>query len=410
MTTEAKGGEDTEFPPLTLGVRLMILAGAPAVGLGISGINIVLPKIEAELAHSEFDKLLVKMLIGVTGAAMVIGAPLTGFLADRLGLRKVLFFNYALFTIAGSAGLYLSDLGLLTLIRFLTGIAGAGAVTASIIIINKRVAPEARAGWMGAYITASYVCNIVLHPAMGYLGERSWHLVFAPFLLFAPLAVLALTSFRGPDPVVKAEAGGTPVKEEPLLSWFPFRYAVLGFMMGCIVYLPIVYMPYMMRDVGITNPKDIGFIMLGDTLAGIVVSMLFGRSRRYMSVNGNFMFAFGTTTIGGVITAMAQGYWTVMLGMGIIGMGIGWFMPTLMYLIGTKVLPVQQGRTAGLVKGANYLATPLCILAVQPLYLMWGPRFPILLSSIVSLVLLVGVIWLMMQERRSERLAVSSAE
>ena len=200
------------------------------------------------------------------------------------------------------------------------------------------------------------------------------------------------------------------VKEEPLLSWFPVRYALLGFMMGCIVYLPIVYMPYMMRDVGITNPKDIGFIMLGDTLAGIVVSMMFGRSRRYMSVNGNFMFAFATTAIGGAITAMAQGYWTVMLGMGIIGMGVGWFMPTLMYLIGTKVLPVQQGRTAGLVKGSNYLATPICILAVQPLYLLWGPRFPILLSGLFSLALLIGVVWLMVTERSRTRLAVSPAE
>ncbi len=408
MTSETKSGEASL--PLTWAVKLMILAGAPAVGFGISGINVVLPKIEAELAHSEFDKLLIKMLIGVTGAAMVIGAPLTGFLADRLGLRKVLFFNYGLFTVAGSAGLYLSDLWLLIMIRFLTGIAGAGAVTASIIIINKKVAPDARAGWMGAYITASYVSNIVLHPALGYLGEQSWHLVFAPFLLFAPFAVLALTSFGGPDPVAQADPASPTAKEEPLLSWFPFRYALLGFMMGCIVYLPIVYMPYMMRDLGITNPKDIGFIMLGDTLAGIVVSMMFGRSRRYMSINGNFMFAFATTAIGGAITAVAQGYWTVMLGMGIIGMGVGWFMPTLMYLIGTKVLPIQQGRTAGLVKGANYLATPLAILAVQPLYLLWGPRFPILLSGIVSLALLIGVIWLMVAKRGRERMAVAPAE
>ena len=99
-----------------------------------------------------------------------------------------------------------------------------------------------------------------------------------------------------------------------------------------------------------------------------------------------------------------------MLGMGIVGMGIGWFMPTLMYLIGTKVLPMQQGRTAGLVKGSNYLATPLAILAVQPLYLLWGPRFPILLSGIISLALLIGVIWLMVKERGRERLVVSPAE
>src|SRR5690606_15812290 len=147
MTTETKSGEHGDLLPLTWGVKLMILAGGPAVGLAIGGINIILPAMEAELAHNEMDRLLIKMLIGMTGLAVGVGAPLTGFLADRLGLRKVLFLNYLLFTIAGSAGLFLSNLWLLTLFRFLVGIAGAGAVTASIIIINKRLAPELRAGW-----------------------------------------------------------------------------------------------------------------------------------------------------------------------------------------------------------------------------------------------------------------------
>ncbi|RYE56280.1 MAG: MFS transporter, partial [Rhizobiaceae bacterium] len=391
MTTDSTSGDEAARLPLTWGVKAMILAGAPAVGLAISGINIVLPQIEAELAHSANEKLMIKMLIGMTGLAMVIGAPLTGFLADRLGLRKVLFLNYLLFTVAGSAGLYISNLPMLVVVRFLVGIAGAGAVTASVIIINKRLAPDVRAGWMGAYIGASYVCNIVLHPLIGFLGEINWHLAFAPYLLGAPFIVVALMAFRGPEPILVEETGAK-VKEEPLLSWFPFRFAFLGLAMGAIVYLPIIYMPFQMRDMGINSPQDVSYIMLGDTLAGIFVALLFGRSRRYMSTNGNFVFAFACTAVGGAVTAFANSYLSVMIGMAIIGMGVGWFMPTLMFLIGTRVLPIQQGRTAGLVKAANYLSTPLCVLAAEPLFRLYGPRVPIFLSGVLSLALLALVI------------------
>ena len=64
-----------------------------------------MPAIDTALAHSPHDSLLVKQLLGAVGLAMVAGAPLGGYLVDRLGLRTLLVGGSLLYT-AATAGLY----------------------------------------------------------------------------------------------------------------------------------------------------------------------------------------------------------------------------------------------------------------------------------------------------------------
>ncbi len=398
MASEDSVGEAPARSDFTLGVKTLIVMGGPAVGLAIGGMAVVMPKIEAALAHDDWDKFLVKMMgVGAVGAAMVIGAPLTGFLADRLGLRRVLFLNYLLFTLAGSAGLYLTNLEVLVAARFLLGIAGSGAVTASIIVINKVLPPGQRAQWMGAYIAMNYVAGLALTPAAGYLAEINWHLPFGLYLFGAPLAWLALRSFPAEARAVKSEAE-VKADAEPLWSWFPFRFALLGLVMGAIVYLPIIYMPFLLRDMGF-GPKMASLVILGDTITGMVTAILFGRARRRISAHTAFIFAFATTAIGGIVTGTAHGYAQVFIGMAIMGFGIGWFMPNLMLLLSERVLDYRQGRAAGLVKSANYLSTPICIFATERLAQLYGPRIPILIGGVLAFGLLLLVIGQMLARR-----------
>ncbi len=384
MTTDAQ--TDAQFVAPSLGLKLLILSGGPAVTLAISGVSVALPKIEAALAHSDQDKFLVKMLIGIVGAAMVIGAPLTGFLADRFGLRRVLFTNYLFFLLAGTAGLYLNSLEGLVLARFVLGVAGAGAVTSSIIIINQKLAPQHRAQWMGGYIAMAFIGAIVVFPLAGFLAERNWHLTFLIYLYGLPLALLALTSIPpGIAPAPAASTLGT-AEEEKLLSWIPYSLMLLGLLIGCISYLPTIYTPFILAKMDI-GPKMISMVLLGETLTGTFMALLFGRSQRYFSPSGAFAVAYLTTGIGGVITGLATNYWGVFVGMAFIGLGTGWFMPNLMMVLGGRVKVHQQGRAAGIVKGVTYLSTPVCILLTERLSQLYGPRIPLLIAGALSFTL-----------------------
>lgn len=393
--SEAANGEAMTYEKTSWGVKAMILAGGPAVGLALGGVNIVLPKIAEELAHSEFDQLMVQFLGGIVGAAMLIGAPGTGYLADRIGLRKVLILTYALFTVAGGAGLFLTDLKVFLVTRFFLGIAGSAAVTASIIIVNKRLAPVERATWMGYYIAASYVATIMLHPLVGFLGNQNWHNAFFVYLTGAPLVFIAMFAFKDSEPSAQDIKGADSASELPFMQWFPFGLAGLALFMGLITYLGVTYIPYQLAKMGV-EPKMMGILMLPGSFTGIVTSWFFGRARKTLSDDAAFVFAFATTAIGGFVAAFAPDQIWVMVGFAIYGLGTGWFMPNLMFALGKRVTGRYQGRTAGFVKACNYVGYPLSIALFGHFALVYGNWVPILawgvLAAILTLVYAVRVV------------------
>jgi MFS family permease len=373
---------------LSLGAKTMILVGGPAVSLATSLIGPVLPSIEADLARGPDDAFLVKMLVGVMGAAMVIGAALTGFLTDRFGLKRVMAANYLLYAIAGTAGVYLSNLHLLVASRFFLGIAASGAVTGSIIIINAQVPVERRATWLGYYNAVAQIGSVALNPVSGLLGELNWHWSFAIYGLAAPFAAVAAVALRGRS---QGPAEARP-DEQPLLQWFPFRFAAIGLLLGIVIYVPAVYLPFLLRDLGMTSPALISFVLTGDIIAGSLSALCYGPARRVLSEHGAFAVSVGLAGLGLFIAAFAPGYLLVIVGSVVFGLGVAWFFPNLMIFVASRVGPDQQGRAVGLVKGATYLGSPVAVFVTEPVAREYGASGALVLAAFVSLSLLLAAI------------------
>ncbi len=377
-------------PTFGWSAKVLVLGGATAISFAMSVAGPVLPKIEKALAHTAEDATLVKMLIGIVSVAVMIGAPLNGFLCDRIGLKPIFFGNYLLFTVAGSTGLFIDDLHILVFTRFLLGLGAAGAITASIIMINTRLPTDQRPGWMGASISVAMHSGIVMRPLSGLLGEHDWHWVFSLYLLGAPFVVASLW-FKDVRPVTAApSADAAPAPS--LLKWFPYRFILVALTLGTLTYLPTIYVPFQLRDMGIDSPTKISFVLMGDTLTAAAAAILYGRARRYLSERGAFTFSFTAATIGLLVTALAPNYEMVMVGMAIFGIAVAWFMPNMLIALGTRVRPEQQGRAAGLVKAANYLAPPLCILFAEPIARRYGSASAVMIAAFIAFLSLAAVI------------------
>lgn len=387
MATASTTGAYPDSQPVSLGEKIVVLAGGPAISLATSLIQPVLPSIEADLARGPDDAFLVKMLVGVMGVAMVIGASLTGFLADRFGLKRVMATNYALYAVAGTAGVYLNSLELLIASRFLLGIAAAGAVTGSIIIINARMGAAERAAWLGYYNGVAQFSSVALNPVSGMLGELNWHWSFAIYGLAAPFAFLAAASLTGRNPVPR-EATAAP--SQPLIRWFPFRFALLGVLLGTVIYIPAVYLPFLLSNLGMTSPAMISLVLTGDIIAGTIASLLYGRARRVLSEKAAFVISVALTGSGLLIAALAQNVVFVVIGSVVFGLGVAWFLPNLMIVVANRVTPDQQGRAAGLVKGANYMGAPVAVFLAEPIARSHGAPGAVLTASLLSFALLLA--------------------
>ena len=83
----------------------------------------------------------------------------------------------------------------------------------------------------------------------------------------------------------------------------------------------------------------------------------------------------------------------------VFGLGIGWFVPNLMTALSRRVSEKRQGRAVGIVKAAHYLASPLAVLAVEPIARAFGARSAMMASAVASLT--VVAISLLKAVRRS---------
>jgi sugar phosphate permease len=69
----------------------------------------------------------------------------------------------------------------------------------------------------------------------------------------------------------------------------------------------------------------------------------------------------------------------------VFGFGIGWFTPNLMNALSRRVTQHQQGRAVGILKAAHFSASPLAVLAVEPIARAFGPQGAMMASAIVAL-------------------------
>jgi MFS family permease len=377
------------------GTKAVMAGGGLLSAMALIGIISVLPDIAADLAKGPQDGMLVKQLVGIVSLAMVLGSPLAGFLVDRVGLQRVLVLAALIYAVAGTAGLYLDGLKPLVVSRFFVGIAAATIQIISFTLINTRLSTQQRAKWMGMHVSIAMIGTIIIHPVAGLLGEIGWRL---PFLIYGIGILVAITalvdrSLNDPSPTSKSSLADGDQTKQKFLSWFPFRYMPLAFCVGAIAFLPMVHLPFLLRQHGLESTSLISLVLTADSVIGAAMAILYGRARKSYSANAAFAFSFLMTGSGSLIAALSPNSYGVIAGMLVFGFGIGWLVPNLMTSVASKVIKARQGRTAGLVKAAHFIATPICIPLMEPLARKYGPQSAMFVVATVALIMLCVMLY-----------------
>ena len=364
--------------------KVVVIGGGILAAMALTVVNPVLPTIDKELAHSAFDSMLVKQLFGFTSLAMVVGAPLGAFMTQRIGMRRMLLIATLLYTLAGTAGLYLSSLQLLLGSRLLVGASAAAIQVMSLTLINTKCEGNDRAKWMGLHVAIATFCTLFIHPLSGVLGNISWRLPFAEYAVGLVLfAALAAGRSSGEVPAA-ARSAATRKAEGSIFSWFPWHYLPLSFLIGAVTFMPTAYGPFLLKVRGGLTPGGIAAVLTASALIGATTSFLYGRARKVISTHAAFAISFGLAGVGAAIAALAP--WPLLLlGLAMHGIGVAWFVPNIMTAIGGRVSPDQQARAAGLIKMAHFLSAPTCIFLQDMIAGKFGPTGAMLVVSLIAL-------------------------
>ncbi|MFK8258223.1 multidrug transporter subunit MdtD [Erwinia sp. AnSW2-5] len=183
-------------PPASVRWQLWIVAlGFFMQTLDTTIVNTALPSMAASLHQSPLNMHSVIVSYVLTVAVML---PISGWLADRFGVRNVFFSAIVLFSVGSLCCALSTTLDQLILSRVLQGIGGAMMVPVGRLTVMKLVP---RAEYMAAmtFVTLPGQIGPLLGPALGgvLVEYASWHWIFLiniPVGIIGAIATLTLMS------------------------------------------------------------------------------------------------------------------------------------------------------------------------------------------------------------------------
>lgn len=333
-----------------------------------------LPLIAEEFRELPNVDFLSRLVITMPALAIALTGMLSGLLADRIGRRPLLLGSLTLYAIAGTSGLYLSDLYAILAGRFALGVAVAGVMTAASAMIGDRLTGAARKTFLGRQAAFMSAGGVVFVPLGGLLTGISYHAPFAVYaasLLLLPLALAALPESRGAAPAVSAAKtsnapqphASAPHISLPVIS----SIFVLAILFQIAFYLGPVQVPFMVKSVLKGSGLIAGIAVAVMTLGAAVVSLNFARLVGMRSPWIIACITAGVMGVGCLITGAADSLPLLLVGQLIFGAGAGLIMPNLMSWLLSVSPELRRGQLTGTLTAAIFAGQFLSPIAAQPL-------------------------------------------
>lgn len=202
----------------------------------------------------------------------MVGAPLFGSLADRLGRRRILTACLASFALANGLTGAATDFGWLIVWRSLAGAAAAGVTPLIYAGIGDEAPPARRATWLALAVSGLLLALSIGAPAGALIGARwGWR---APFLVIAGLSLLLVAANRLAWPPASS-LEGAPADAGPARRLSALRLA------PTVLWATALYGMYTYLGLGLTaagfSPHQIARTIALYGAAALIGTLLGGR-------------------------------------------------------------------------------------------------------------------------------------
>lgn len=349
-----------------------ITALAPAlslIGAHFSG-NSNLGPLALIFGNSGGGALVAQLMITLLGIGTMVGGPVTGWLAARVGNRNLLCIGLAVYAATGLAGLIVDAPTSFLLARFFQGMAGAAIIVAIMSMIGDRYQGDARAkflGFQGAIVSASGIFSLfVAGLAAEWGGWRAPFALFLPAVLMIPLVLYAAPS--APPKRVERAAPGQGIRV--LLKLWPFYLMLVPFYMAA--YMTTVHLSFVLAGDGVTRPQTQGLIMTASMVFNVVGAMSYGTLKTRLGRRWVFVIILGIFAASDLLIGLWANAHGSSVGCWVAGLAGGLMTPFFTNAILDRTDPVMRGRAIGLMYTMMYVGDFLNPFFITPLRVSIG--------------------------------------
>ncbi|MBO0707022.1 MAG: MFS transporter [Candidatus Dormibacteraeota bacterium] len=412
--TDAIGVRETRSDRKRWVALIALVAAVLVLGLDMTILITALPTISARLGATESD---LQWISGAYTLAMSVLLIPAGVVGDHLGRKKTLLFGVFIFGLGSVIASRVTTPGELIWMRAVMGIGAAVIMPLSMSILPSMFSEEERPRAV-MIVTATVMLGLPLGPLVSgwLLTHFDWGLIFlinAPFVLAALLAVGFLVPETRDDAAPRLDWLGAAlllvgmiglvygIIEQPSQGWGDWRVwgAGLGglLLLGAFVAWELVTRSPLIDLHLFTRPRflwgTVAFTIVGFAMMGVmfVITPYFqsvqgasaqGTGLRLLPLIGGLLAgglvserlarAAGariTVTLGLVMMAgglavcsrvgPATGFGLVAAALALIGIGLGFGMPTAMDAVLGALPPAQVGAGSGISRAIQNVATTM---------------------------------------------------
>lgn len=388
VASEGSGAEPVELKGMS-GMRLttlLIFTQLP----GVLAYTIALPllaKMAGDLAHDPASAYMAKLVSGILGPAMALGALIAGILADRFDRRWLVMLYGAVFVVSGVAPAFLTNLELIVASRFVMGYAAASLMATGYTMAGDYLPENKRAKTIGMLSAMNMVVSLSSMPIAGYVAGAGWRTAFLLYLAALPLLLLALPSpLPAPQkaPAVEGAKGGGS-----WLEGLPIGLLAIALGVGIILTIPGIYISFHLDTIGLGKPSTVALLMSSNSAMAAIFSAIFGKALEATSQKAVFSGAFAIMALGLVLLSLAPDLAMAWPGLLMMGAGMGWLAPGMPALAVERAAEGQRGKLVGAVQGMSSVAPILGVTVAEPLAPILGTSGVMLGVGVLSALLIL---------------------
>jgi MFS family permease len=257
---------------------LLLIVANVLPTMGIVSLIPVIPQLFAQFRDVPHAAFLVPAIITAPSVCIAALSLVAGWIADRIGRRKLLLSALLVYAFIGCAPLFLNDLKTIIATRVCLGIAEAIILTCVATLMGDYFKGAVRQKWLAWQNAAGSLMATGLIIVGGILGSISWHGPFAMYALAIPIFLAALRLTWEPAPASEeVEDGVRKAADAPFPVAAMLLVYAITFFGAIIFFVEVLQLGVVMNSIGKASPEVIGFVTAGTGFALPCGAYLLGR-------------------------------------------------------------------------------------------------------------------------------------
>lgn len=361
-------------------IKITLLLIAMTTMMSNVAIVTALPILKETFGSVAHIELLSRLMITLPSLVIALFSPFLGHLIHHNGKKRSAIAALILFSIAGSAGLYLQSMESLLASRAVLGIAIAALMIISTSLIGDYFQGEARHKFMGMQSAFISLGGMLFVVGGGILADISWRYAFGIYLIgviLIPFVIAFLDEKRA----------------EELNAYHNLNTNLLGiyalaFLLMLIFYSLPTQMPFLMINHFGASSKLAGAIIACAFIANGLGAMTFAKIKPRFSFEMIYLIGMGIVSIGFILIGLVHRIELFFFTAPIMGFGGGILMTNVTAWMLSKTDPAKRVKSSGYLTSSLFLGQFASPIVFYPLVHAFGVQH---FFIIVGVLIGVGV-------------------